>query len=360
MSRENPIVYYVGGHYLGCHYVRCHIPALVNGYKTNYKGLARESIKDPHKVMEEMLEADIVVFHRANTNWHHRVGQLLRKAGKKVVFDNDDTYIIDKTHAFYGLDEKGYKQNIKLSNNIINNFILNADYVSCSTETLLEEYRRINKNAVLIPNFVNPEDWDKPLRNKGDKVRIGIVGSVAYYHDFIIVEDVIRKLDKDPRVQLVMFGLQDKKARAKNKLTEKVHKREYGFWDTLENIERVPWTAMSNYFTALNELRLDIMMIPRKDSYFNKCKSNVKFLEASMCEIPVITNLFKGSPYEKDKDYLVEAKDWLKDLEPLIKNKDLRRKLGKKAKKYVLKNYNAWDKVDFYQNIYKQIINNKN
>ena len=62
---------------------------------------------------------------------------------------------------------------------------------------------------------------------------------------------------------------------------------------------------MIDYFDTLNDLELDIMMIPRKDNYFNKCKSNIKFLEASMCEIPVITNYFKDSPYEKDGDYVV-------------------------------------------------------
>ena len=33
-----------------------------------------------------------------------------------------------------------------------------------------------------------------------------------------------------------------------------------------------------------------------------------------MCEIPVITNYFKDSPYEKDGDYVVWTKDWLKRL----------------------------------------------
>ena len=187
------------------------------------------------------------------------------------------------------------------------------------------------------------------------KVRIGVVGSVVYYHDFNLVEDVLRKLDEDPRVQLVMFGLQSNLARKINKRTEKVHKREYGFWDNLKNIERVPWCPMSEYFTTLNELRLDIMMIPRKDSYFNKCKSNVKFLEASMCEIPVVTNYFKDCPYEKDGNYLVWAKNWLKDLEPLIKDKKLRRDIGKKAHKYVLKNYNIWDKGHLWTDAYNKL-----
>lgn len=348
-------VYYVSGKYIGCHYVRCHLPALANGWQTNYLGLDTNSLKDPHIVMEEMLASDIIVFHRANTAWHHRVGMLLKQAGKEVIFDNDDTYLIDESHAFYGLDDKGFKENVEHVNNVINNFIINSDAVTCSTEFLAEEYRKLNHNVTVLPNMVNPEDWDEPLRNDGDKVRIGVVGSTAYYHDFNLIENELKALDEDPRVQLVMFGLQSKEARKANKRTAKVHKREYGFWDTLKNIERVPWCPMSDYFTTLNELKLDIMLIPRKESYFNKCKSNVKFLEASMCEIPVVTNYFKDCPYEKDGDYLIWANDWMKDLEPIITDKELRRNIGIKAREYVLKNYNIWDNSHLWEDAYNKL-----
>ena len=158
-------IFYVSGKYLGCHYVRCHLPALVNGDRTNYFGLTPESLKDPHIVMEEMLASDVIVFHRANSPQYHRTAMLLKQAGKQVVFDNDDTYIIDESHAFFGLDDKGFKENVRKVNNVINNFILNSDLVTCSTEYLAKEYRKINPNVVVLPNMVNPDDWDKPLRN---------------------------------------------------------------------------------------------------------------------------------------------------------------------------------------------------
>lgn len=347
-------VYFIGGHYMGCWYVRCLLPMIANGWLGNYWGLKRE-IKSTSQVMKEVASADVVVFHRANTIEHHKLAILLKQLGKKIVFDNDDTYKIDKSHAFYGLDEKGFKENTKMVNTLINNFIKNADLVTCSTDYLAKEYKELNPNVKVLPNMVNPEDWSKPKRNKGDKVRIGVVGSVAYYHDFRIVEDVLTALDKDPRIQLVLFGLNSKKQRETNKKTNEVHKREYSFWDTLKNIEHAPWCAMENYFDTLNDLELDIMMIPRKDSYFNKCKSNVKFLEASMCEIPVITNPFKDSPYEKDKDYIIWAKDWLKDLDKLIKDKELRRDIGKKAKKYVISKYDINKNGHLWEDAYKNL-----
>lgn len=353
-------VYFIGGAYLGCWYVRCFLPLLANGWSGNYAGIRKE-LKPIEQQRAEMMNSDVVVFHRADTVEHHKLGIMLRQLGKKIVFDNDDTFIIDKTHAFYGLDEKGFKENVFKKNNLINNFVRNADLVTASTEFLAKEYRKINPNVIVLPNTINPDDWDEPLRNNGDKIRIGVVGSVAYYHDFDEIKPLLTKLDNDTRFQLVMFGLQSREQREQNPITDEVHKREYGFWDTLKNLEHAPWCQMEEYFTTLNELRLDIMLIPRKDSYFNKAKSNVKFLEAAMCEIPVITNYFKGSPYEKDIDgsngLMIKDNtfdEWEKAIEYLT-DKDIRRDMGKKAKEYVLNNYNINNLGHLWEDAYKNL-----
>lgn len=358
---SNPKVYYIGGHYMGCWYVRCFLPMLVNGWSGIYSGLRRQ-IKPVDKIIEEAMRADIIVFHRADTVEHHKIGMLLKQAGKLIVFDNDDTFRIDETHAFYQLDDKGFKQNVLYKNNLINNFILNSDLVTCSTEYLAREYKETNPNVVVLPNCVNPDDWDEPLRNEGDKVRIGVVGSTAYYHDFDIIKPVLKALNDDSKVQLVMFGLHRDDLRKTNPLVNEVHTREYGFWDTLDNLEHVGWCNMVDYFTVLNELRLDIMLIPRRDSDFNRAKSNVKFLEAAMCEIPCIVSSFTNAPYEKDidgkngrfvKTNLTE--DWLKEIYLLVNDKKLRRKMGKKAHDYVLKNYNIHNLGHLWNDAYSKL-----
>ena len=352
-------VYFIGGSYMGCWYVRCFLPLLENGWSGNYRGLKKE-LKPINQIMNEASLADIIVFHRADTVEHHKVAIALKEMGKKIVFDNDDTFKIDKTHAFYNLDDAGFKQNVIYKNNLINNFIRNADLVTASTEYLAREYREINPNVIVLPNCVNKDDWDKPLRNTGKKIRIGVVGSTAYYHDFDIIKPVLEKLDKRDDVQLVMFGLPNDNLRDKNPLANKVHKREFGFWDKLKNLEHVGWCEMVDYFTTLNELRLDILLIPRRESEFNKAKSNVKFLEASMLEIPCIVSSFKNGPYEKDKEALIYIKDnteqsWLKAINKLVDNKTLRRELGKKARKYVLKNYNIKTKAHLWRDAYKKL-----
>ena len=108
-----------------------------------------------------------------------------------------------------------------------------------------------------------------------------------------------------------------------------------------------------------------MVIIPRSDSYFNRCKSNLKFLENSMLEIPTIGQSFttKDSPYEinpQDAEHLLLATDtesWIAQIENLITNKELRLELGKKAHDYVVENYSieklAQKWVDAYKSLFK-------
>ena len=103
-------------------------------------------------------------------------------------------------------------------------------------------------NCCHYANCVNPDDWATPLRNDGYKVRIGLVGSVAYNQDFEIIKDFIRELDERNDVQLVLFGLWTGAKRHSNPLVEKTLKKEYKFWDSLKNKEHAPWVDMNYYF----------------------------------------------------------------------------------------------------------------
>ena len=190
-------VYFIGSKFHGCNYVRCLLPMYHNGWNGSVVSVGGEP-KPMKKVIEEIQYSDVVVFHRPNSIQHHKVGQLLKSMGKKIVFDNDDTFQKTEKHPFHMLDEKGFQQNSVYTNNLINNFILNSDLVTCSTEFLAEEYRKINPNVVVLPNCVDPFDWDEPLRNEGEKVRIGVVGSTAYNHDFEHVKDYITELSLSP------------------------------------------------------------------------------------------------------------------------------------------------------------------
>ena len=97
-------VYFVGGLYQGCYYVRCWLPLYHNGWKGNKVGFSTKNV-DEKIATQEMKDADIIVFHRADTPQHHRLAIQLKQMGKKIVFDNDDTYQLDELHPFFCIDD---------------------------------------------------------------------------------------------------------------------------------------------------------------------------------------------------------------------------------------------------------------
>jgi len=353
-------VYYVGNIYDGCYQVRCLLPQIHNGWNGS-----RENLTDPRKsneqILREAMRADIIVFQRPMEEEKVKVVKLLQQAGKKVVFDNDDTY---KPNSGMPTTMKRFNKKVgkklKDFNNNIKEFVKQADLVTTTTEFLADEYRQYNKNVIVLPNCIDPFDWDKPLRNKGDKIRVGLVGSVSANGEYEHIKDALYYLKGRDDVEIIVYGLPPKDSKA-YKIAREVYKKEMAFWDEFVD-ERQPQTPMSDYSRTLNELKLDLMLIPRQENYFNKCKSNIKYLEASMCEIPVIAQGFtdKNSPYDKDIDgtngiIVKTGRSWIPAIKKLLDNKELRREMGKKAKQYTLKHFNIENNYKKWAEAYANI-----
>lgn len=358
MSRAK--AYFFASGYQSCNYVRCYLPQLHCGFRGTQGSIHGET-KPRKQIADEVNMADIAVFHRPDSPAVHRMAMAIRNAGKIIVFDNDDTASLDKTHPFHSVDSMGNKKNAEAYKNVINNFVFNADAVTTTTEFLANEYRELNKNVAVLPNCVDPDDWDEPLRNETNKVRVMISGSASYTQDFIHIADYLRELDARDDVQLVLFGLWTGRKREENPLIEKTYEEEYKFWDSLPNLEHIGWVQPQYYPQALNEARADIMIIPRKENYFNRCKSNIKFLEAAMCEIPVVAQSFStgDSPYDLDSEALqlaTDMLDWKKKVDNLIENKMLRRELGRKAREHVVENYDIAKKAHLWESFYDSLL----
>lgn len=356
MSKLNPKVYYCASILGVCYYPRCLIPMREMGADGDKTGLRRHPIP-PELKARAVLDADIVVFHRPNDERSLEAAGKLREAGKKIILDNDDTY-----HQLN--DDQINELGLKKVSKALDEFAKQADMVTCSTEYLAEEYRQLNDNVVVLPNCVSLDDWpseDEILRNEGYKVRVGIVGSATIANDYANFKEVLKELTSRPDVQVVMFGLPPKTAPAKE---QSYYLNEYAFWESLPNIEWQPFVDIADYADTLNGLKLDLMVIPRRDEYFNRCKSNIKFLEASCLHIPCIAQGFndKMSPYEvdpEDAEHMVivtDNKKWMEALEPLIANKELRRYMGDKAHDYVIRKYSIENNIWRWKQAYKSLL----
>lgn len=350
-------VYYIGNSYQGCYYVRCLIPIVNNGWDGTRVSLF-PTPKSDRQMAQEALRNDVIVFHRPDDPQKLELAKILRKQGKMIVYDNDDTYKPNSGVPTNMQDMYSGSLLVKMNDNL-RRFAEFADLCTTTTEFLAAEFRKYNKNVEVLPNVIDPKDWDAPLKNETDKVRVGLVGSVLANDDYADVKDVLLKLPSN--VQLVVFGLPVDSE--KTKICRKVYKKEIDFWQSLP-IEWQPFVPMYQYFETLNKLRLDVMLIPRNESYFNKCKSNLKFLEAGILGVPVIASGFSDgmSPYDKDLDgkngiLIKDKNDWAPAILSLVNDRKKRIEMGRVANEYVLEKYNVetnnnWEQI--YANYYQK------
>jgi len=356
-------VYFVHTSLEGCYNVRCLFPLQENGWDGDRTTLSLAGTPAPEQKARAIMDADVVVFHRPESDALLAVAKQLQAQGKKIVFDNDDTYKDTGGLKFTDyLNEERVKRGLGQMNKNLDAFIKMADLVTCSTECLRQEYLPLNPNVVVLPNTVDPFYYPEPLRNETDIVRIGITGSVGVTSDVEVLKPIVEHYQNDPRVRLVLLSLPPE---GNNEIYKQLYVDEYAFWNRV-NVEWHSYTTTDEYYEYLNGLKLDMVIIPRYDSVFNRCKSNLKFLENSMLEIPTIGQSFptKDSPYEvnpEDAKHLLLATDtasWIAQIETLISNKELRRDMGKKAKEYVEKTYsienNAWRWKEAYESLFKK------
>ena len=239
-------------------------------------------------------------------------------------------------------------------------------YLSAQNKTaadLKKEYEQINPNVVILQNTIDPFYYPEPKRNETDIIRIGITGSVGITSDVEVLKPIIEHYQNDPRVRLVLLSLPPE---GQNEIYKKLYVDEYAFWNKV-NVEWHSFVGSDVYYEYLNDLKLDMVIIPRSDSYFNRCKSNLKFLENSMLEIPTIGQSFltKDSPYEinpEDAKHLLLATDtesWIFQIEQLIANKELRREMGRQAKEYVVENYSIEKLAHLWKLAYDTLFTNK-
>ena len=334
-------VLFLPGKYPFCYYYRGYLPGV---YSDNLviSDFVRFGTEIPHnEIVTKAQKADVIVFQRPNDDKTLEVVKVLKKMGKKVIFENDDTYLVDKGIILSRLEnDKQRKIAVEMSD-MTNKILSICDGAIASTPILAEEYGTINKNVAVVKNCIDPLDEFPPKKNVTGKFRVGFIGSVTTNDDYIHIKDQIKKLDERGDVTVVVMGVIYKDGSYISFM-----KDDYFFWSDLKNIEWHPYVGITEYMMTIANLALDVVIIPRKDNYFNRCKSNLKFLEMSLLKIPVIAQGFRDgdSPYQGiDSEYMtivVNDNEWY---DKIIKVKDDYKHytdLAIKAHDYVLANYN--------------------
>lgn len=256
--------------------------------------------------------------------------ELRKKYGFKLVVDVDDYWILNHDHLMFdSFNESGFASKLI-------HHMREADMVTCTHERLAEAISVHNPNVIILPNAIPyNESQFNGERYATDTVKIFWAGGITHDQDLKILEAPIKKLTGN--VQMVLGGYADS-----------------------NETERYYWGRMADYFTNQRQLThtifrgvevfnyydlfkyADIMVIPLVKNNFNKYKSNIKILEAAGKAVPVIVSAvhpYLGFP-DDAVNYVKDRSDWLKHLQRLIDNKDLRDEQGVKLHEFCQKHYN--------------------
>jgi len=334
-------ILYLPGKYPFCYYYRGYLPGVYGNQMvvSDFIKLGREI--EPNSIIDQARKADVIVFQRPQEQKTLALVKILKEMGKKVIFENDDTYLVGKGIPLERLENDAQRKIAIELNATTNEILALCDGAIASTEILAKEYSETNKNVAVLKNCIDPLDEFPCKENDTGKFRIGFIGSVTTNDDYDHIKEQIRRLDSRGDITIVVMGVIYKDGSYLSFM-----KDDYFFWADLNNIEWHPYVNVTDYMMTVANLALDVAIIPRKDNYFNRCKSNLKFLEMSLLHIPVIAQGFSDgdSPYQgfECKHMTIVSNDtqWYNTIIKVKENYETHKQIAHEAHDYVLENYN--------------------
>ena len=261
------------------------------------------------------------------------------KFGKKLISDWDD-YIV--TH-----DYNPYKKMQKIKDFVeVSKIILKiSDVVTVTNKFLKKLYSEYNSNIHILPNYMDLERWDVPKKKNDSKyLRIGWAGSITHYDDLKMIEKPLKRILKEFRnTQLVTVG---------DTRTAEMFK---GY-----NVEAMLGVPFDYWPEKLSGLRLDIGLAPLVDNQFNRCKSNIKWQEYSVAQIP---GVYSDVVYPQAVSHIrfdgvlgmvaKSEEEWYRCIKNYIICKNLRDDISVHAYSLVKQEYNLEQNIDKWVKVYK-------
>jgi glycosyltransferase involved in cell wall biosynthesis len=288
--------------------------------------------------VEKVSEADVVVIQRDFPRFpaYDEVIRRARAEKKLVIYEIDDLILeVPSWHV-------SHPAFIDVLFRILRG-IVEADAVITSTGRLKEYYSAFNPNVWLAPNLLDDTLWPlkppKAVESHVKPVAVGYMGGASHLPDLEMVKPALKKVmdQYGAQVSFRFWGVKPPPDLLERPSVE---------WTGLDMLD---YAAFARFFSGQD---CDIFIAPLLDNTFNRCKSEIKFLEYSSMGIPGVYSRLE--PYEsviKDGEnglLAVSLTDWETNLTRLIETPELRFNIGSNAQemirqKWLLsKNYHTW------------------
>ena len=330
----------------------------LNGYEdadVKFEVKVYDPIKDETMNWVEVAqEFDLIYFNYTAMPWEFaKMGSMARKFGRPLVMDSDDSLwdIMPDNSAYQALG-KG-SEGIKNFTSICRE----VDYMTTTNKYL----RNVISHHTLKPTgkikiFPNYIDLDglytyRPKFKDTNDITLLHFGSTTHFIDLQTkeFEKGIDMIMRDyPNVTFKTVGALIPSYKYK---WGQRYKNDYGHQDLYKWVrERFP----------LFMEETDIIVVPLEENRYTKCKSSIKFLEASSAK--------KAGVYQNIRQYeeVIEhgvngyladtAQDWYDSIKALIDDKKLRQRVAESAFKTVQDDWQMKNNVAQYAEFFKDIL----
>ena len=224
---------------------------------------------------------------------------------------------------------------------IVETLLSQADFVWVTTQPLMERYKNYNPNILIIPNalderLVIPRYPKKPNDLFGRKrLTIGFMGTYTHDDDILMVlpvlEEICRRYPEEVEFQLVGAIRQKENLERVAELPLRIIR---------PKPDEIEYPLFLMWFTG--QVEWDIAISPLIENEFNRCKSDIKFLD--YCSIGAAGVFSRVPAYQStvrpfETGILVENREesWIEALDRLITEPDLRIEIARSAMIYLFK-----------------------
>lgn len=321
----------------------------LNGYKGIETTIYKLGQKTNWKQVAETHDA--IYFNYLSDPWGFAaMGSMARHFGLKLILDLDDAiWEIHNDNPAHNVWKKGSEgiRNFTMICNEVDYITTTNDYLK---HVIMNNTNKTSDKVKVFPNYVDLKVYKhrSPFKNDG-QITLTHFGSTTHFFDLDVFEftkGINRIMSEYPNVTFRTIGAFKPKAREK--------------WGArYENLFGSPdiykWIS-EKFPTFMDET--DILVTPLISDIYNRCKSNIKWLEASSAKIPgVWVDSRQYSECVDGTNGILAKKDteWYKGIKYLIDNPDKRQKMGEKAFEDV-KNYQIRNHLEEYAQFFEKAI----
>lgn len=273
-------------------------------YRCRYQGAMR-------RLIEEAKEHQVPVYYDIDD----------------LIFDREQMdYMPEFDAEVYG-DFAGYADAVRECMERADKILVSTNHMEQAVKRALGQEKPVyvNRNQASSQMLILSGYARSSKPTHGQKVVLGYFsGSNTHNEDFALIAEVIREvMEKYPRVELLIVGCME------------LPQMFAGVEDRIRRREFLPWQELPAVIASV-----DINLMPLQDTFFHRCKSENKWMEAALVEVPTVAtyNTEIAAVTRSGQDIILckTKDDWRRELECMIAGEGYRKEIAANARRHVV------------------------